>query len=145
MTLILSHIQQSHGFMRVMAIFIVSVQCDNEWGWVCHNSKTVNRASITYPMSGCHLLYVRSVNNFPIHELSTAGSIIKTPATADESTNVFKFLVYIYIFSSVDVEIHDRSCQCQLSLGIGLPRHFRTQGQNDTPCFAIGVWHVLIQ
>ena len=52
---------------------------DNEWGWACQNSKTVNRASITYPQSGCHLLCIRSgcQTFLPIHELLTAGSSIK--------------------------------------------------------------------
>ena len=52
------------------------------WQWVrlsCHHSKTVNRASITYPQSGCHLLCIRSgcQTFLPIHELLTAGSSIK--------------------------------------------------------------------
>ena len=76
-TLILSHSQQSHGFMWVMACHWA--QCDNEWGWACHHSKTVNRATITYPQSGCHLLCIRSgcQTFLPIHELLTAGSSIK--------------------------------------------------------------------
>ena len=101
-------------------------QCDNECGWTCHNSKTVNTTIIRYlSLAVISFSFLRAFNNFPIHELSTAGSIIKTPTTVHESTNVFKLLVYIYMFSSVGVAIYDRSYQCQLSLGIGRTRHFR--------------------